>query len=163
MFWLWIFLLYWLLLFVASYIVTEFGQNYFYDEVTSFATLKVGGATLLMAAGLTWWDPSSVDIFVSDIANLAMLAIAGFVLFCLMIRFHAPHALMVGPLTVVIVAFTAAMAIDSLKAGPRANLRDRPIPPSERTIRKSSGSSMPAAAITPEEPAPPKTAEPPTP
>lgn len=162
MFWLWIFLIYWLLLFVACYIATEVGQNYFYDEVTPYATLKVGVATLLMAAGLTWWDPSSVDLFVSDLANLAILAVVAFVLFCLVIRFHAPHALMIGPLAVVLVAFTAAMAIDSLKAGPRANLRDRPIPPSERTIRKSSGSSV-RAAIEPEEPSTPKPAEPATP
>ncbi|WP_161602285.1 hypothetical protein [Tautonia marina] len=142
MFWLWMFLIYWLLLFVASYIVTEYGQKYFYDEVTPFAGLKVGGVSLALAGFLTWWDPSSVNMVTTDIAYTAMLAIAGFVLFCLVIQFHASHALLLGPVTVVLVAFTAAMAMDSLKAGPRANLRDRPIPPQERTIRKSASSTV---------------------
>mgnify|MGYP005863428583 CR=1 FL=1 len=142
MFWLWTFLIYWLLLFVAAYIVTEVGQNYFYDEVTPYVALKVGGAALALAALLTWWDPSSVNLLTTDIAFTAMLAIAGFVLFCVVMRFHASHALMLGPVTVVVVAFTAVMAMDSLKSGPRANQRDRPIPPQERTIRKSASTSV---------------------
>ncbi|WP_169975999.1 hypothetical protein [Tautonia rosea] len=142
MFWLWMFLIYWLLLFVASYIVTEYGQRYFYDEVTPFAGLKVGASSLALAGFLTWWDPSSVNMVTTDIAYTAMLAIAGFVLFCLVMQFHASHALLLGPVAVVLVAFTAAMAMDSLKAGPRANLRDRPIPPQQRTIRKSASSTV---------------------
>lgn len=137
MFWLWMFLIYWLLLFVATYIVTEVGQKHFYDEMTPQSALKVGGGTLLLAAFLTWWDPSSVDILTTDIAFTAMLAIGGFVVYCLVIRFHGTHALMLGPVTVLLVAFTAAMAMDSLKTGPRANMRDRTIPPQQRTIRKA--------------------------
>lgn len=165
MFWLWMFLIYWLLLFVASYIVTEYGQKYFYDEVTPFAGLKVGGVSLALAGFLTWWDPSSVNMVTTDIAYTAMLAIAGFVLFCLVNQFHASHALLLGPVTVVLVAFTAAMAMDSLKAGPRANLRDRPIPPQERTIRKSASSTVgiPVPKEGDEEAATEKAAQPATP
>ncbi|MEW4568120.1 hypothetical protein AB1L88_09655 [Tautonia sp. JC769] len=154
MFWLWMFLIYWLLLFVASFIVTEYGQRYFYDEVTPLAGLKVGASSLAMAAFLTWWDPSSVDMVTTDVAYTAMLAIAGFVLFCLVLQFHASHALLLGPVAVVLVAFTAAMAMDSLKAGPRANMRDRPIPPQQRSIRKSASSTVNMPTQGDEEPAP---------
>lgn len=152
MLWLWTFLIYWLLLFVVCYIVTEVGQNHFYDEVTPLAWLKVGGSTLLLAGALTWWDPSSVDLFTDEIWLLAMLAVAAFVLFTVVMRFHAPHALMLGPVAVVLISIMAAMAVDSLKTSGRAAGRDRPIPPSERRIRKSASSSI--EAPPPEEPAP---------
>jgi peptidoglycan/LPS O-acetylase OafA/YrhL len=149
MFWLWTFLIYWLLLFVACYIVTEVGQNHFYDEVTPFAWLKVGGSTLLLASALAWWDPSSVDLFTNEIWLLAMVAVAGFVLFVVAMQFHASHAIMLGPAVVVLVSITAAMAVDSLKTSGRANFRDRPVPPSERAIRKSASSTV---DLIPEEP-----------
>jgi hypothetical protein len=99
-------------------------------------------------------------MLVGEIAQTAILAIAGFVLFVLVIRFHAPHALLLGPLTVVLVAFTAAMAMDSLRAGPRANLRERPIPPQQRTIRKSASSTAEMPVEKKVDPAKKKTARP---
>jgi peptidoglycan/LPS O-acetylase OafA/YrhL len=149
MFWLWTFLIYWLLLFVACYIVTEVGQNHFYDEVTPFAWLKVGGSSLLLAAALAWWNPSSVDLFTSEIWLLAMVAVAGFVLFVVVMQFHASHAIMLGPAVAVLVSITAAMTIDSLENSGRARFRDRPVPPSERVIRKSASSTV---DLIPEEP-----------
>ena len=38
---LWPFLIYWLVMFVVSYIAVEVGQDQFYDEVTPHAGLKV--------------------------------------------------------------------------------------------------------------------------
>ncbi|RUL85557.1 hypothetical protein [Tautonia sociabilis] len=154
--WYWMFLVYWLLMFVALYIISEVGQNYFYDEVTPLVGLKVGGSSLVLAAALTWMDPTIADLLTSEIWFLAMLAVAGFVLLCVVIRFHAPHALMLGPVTVVLVALMSAMAISSLEDAGRSVDRDRPIPPQQRTIRKSASRSIPPPV---EEPAPGASAE----
>ena len=148
MFWLWTFLIYGLLFYVATYIIVEVGQNYLYSEITAHAWAKVGVVSLALAAALTWWDPSSREMLADDFGRTVMLAIAAFVLYTLALRFHPPHALMFGPLVVVVVAFTSAMAIDSLKNGDRVVRKDRPPPASARTIRKSS----PGSIALPEQP-----------
>ena len=144
MFWLWTFLIYWLLFYVSTYIIVEVGQNYFYSELTPHAWAKVGVATLALAAGMTWWDPSSRDMLADDFGRTLMLAVAAFVLYTVALRFHPPHALLLGPLVAVIVAFTSAMAIDSLKNGDRVARKDRPLPASQRTIRKATAGSFSA-------------------
>ena len=49
----WPLLIYWLVLFVACFVVVEFGQDQLYDEVTPHAGLKVAGGSLLIAILLT--------------------------------------------------------------------------------------------------------------
>ncbi len=49
----WPFLIYFVILFVVCYIVVEYGQNYFYDEVTPAAAAKVALGALILAAILT--------------------------------------------------------------------------------------------------------------
>ena len=49
----WPLLIYWLVLFVACFVVVEIGQDQLYDEVTPRAGLKVVGGSLLLAALLT--------------------------------------------------------------------------------------------------------------
>jgi hypothetical protein len=54
---LWPFLIYWLVMFVVSYIAVEVGQDLFYDEVTPHAGLKVTAGSFLLAAMLTYFHP----------------------------------------------------------------------------------------------------------
>ncbi|CAN5915565.1 hypothetical protein BH23PLA1_BH23PLA1_33520 [soil metagenome] len=143
MFWLWAFLIYWLLFFVGCYIVTEVGQDHFYDEVTPYSGLKVAGTTFLLAALMTWWQPMMLEMFTDDIIYSVALAILAFILFTLAIRFHPTHAAALGPLTVVLVAALAALAIESFSSYTAGATRDRRTPAeqraSERLMRKSAG------------------------
>ena len=41
----WAFLIYWLVVFVGTYVVTEIGQDQLYDEVTPHVGLKVGAGS----------------------------------------------------------------------------------------------------------------------
>src|SRR5262249_45623574 len=61
----WAFLLYWLVLFVACYLVTEYGQGYLYDEVTPYLWGKVTAASLGLAIVLTYAH-TSLDRMFSD-------------------------------------------------------------------------------------------------
>jgi len=148
MFWVWTFLIYGLLFFVACYIVSEVGQNYFYDETTPYLGLKVLTSALALAAVMTWWSPSSLDMVTTGATGTLLLAIAGFVLFVLVLRFHAPHAAALGPATVFLVAFASAMAVESLENSGRAVQRERLQAP--EPIRKSTGGlSAPIQTETP--------------
>src|SRR6185312_10011967 len=49
----WPLLIYWLVLFVACFVVVEFGHDQLYDEVTPHAGLKVAGGSLILAILLT--------------------------------------------------------------------------------------------------------------
>ena len=125
MFWLLIFLIYWLVLFVACYIVVEYGQTYYYDEKTSGAALRVAGGTLILAvlwarrSALqlgsatrveTWFD----RIFTTEAAWLLLVSIVAFVIFTLLLQFHPRHAVFLGPATVLIVGYMASLAADNL-------------------------------------------------
>ena len=45
----WPFLIYWLVMFVACFVVVEIGQDQLYDEVTPRVGLKVAGGSALIA------------------------------------------------------------------------------------------------------------------
>jgi len=137
MFWLWTFLIYGLLFFVACYIVSEVGQNFFYDETTPYLGLKVLTSALALAAAMTWWSPSSLDMVTTGAAGTLLLVMGAFVLFVLVLRFHAPHAVALGPATVFLVAFASAMAVESLENSGRPIRRERLQAP--EPIRKSTG------------------------
>ena len=49
----WPFLIYWLVMFVACFVVVEVGQDQLYDEVTPRVGLKVAGGSSLIAMVLT--------------------------------------------------------------------------------------------------------------
>lgn len=153
MFWLWTLLIYWLVLFAACWMVMEFGQKHYYDEVTPYGPLKAAGATLALAAGLAWWHPSSIDMLTGEIYGTALLGIAAFVLFVVVLQFHPPHALLLGPAIVILVAIASAMAVESIEKSGGAP-RERPVPPSQRTVRKSAGTVASPIMDEAEEPAP---------
>lgn len=141
MFWLWTLLVYWLVLFVGCLVVVQSAQGYFYDGVAPYAGPRVAGATLVLAALLTWRSPLIVDMFTSRLGETALLAILGFVIFTAVFQFHPPHAALIGPVTVVILSAAAALAVESLADGGRSLNRD--MPASGPPIRKSVGGGNP--------------------
>lgn len=154
MFWLWTFLIYFVIFYVALYVISEFAQNYFYDELTPKAWLKVATAAAVLAGLLTWRDPVLVDMFTSRIGETALLAIVGFVLFALALRFHPQHAAMIGPVAVVFLAAVTALAVESFADRGQSLNKDRRI--RVEPLRKSAGSSFsaPVEAGKPETAAP---------
>lgn len=151
MFWPWTFLIYAIVFYAALYFVAEFAQNYFYDELTPYAWLKVGIAALILAGLMTWRNPLLVDMFTSRIGETALLAIVGFGLFTLSLRFHPTHAAMIGPAVVVLVGAITALGVESFADGGRSLNRDRTI--RVDPIRKGAGGSFGTGAM-PEPPAP---------
>jgi hypothetical protein len=110
----WPFLIYWLVLFVACYIVVEYAQKYLYDETTPLVGLKVllGSAIL---AGLLVKTRSQYDtMFTSDLGWTVIQAIVWFAVFVLVFRFHPQHGAAIGVATMLIVAGLATMGVESL-------------------------------------------------
>ena len=116
------FLVYWLVLFVVVYVVTEYSQKYLYDETTPNHGLKVAAASLLLATMLTWTRTSYDTMLTSEITFTILQAIVWFGVFVLILRFHPPHAFMIGVLLMVLVCGAASMAVKSMTT-PRRELR----------------------------------------
>ena len=70
------FLIYWLVMFVLSYIAVEVGQDQLYDAVTPMAGLKVAGGSFLLAVLLTKFHPSFESMFTTNIAFTVLQALA---------------------------------------------------------------------------------------
>ncbi len=119
---LWPFLIYWVVLFVICYIVVEFAQNYLYDEATPNFGLKVAGGAVVLAAMLTWTRSSFDTMLTSDIPHTVLQAIVWFAVFTLIFRFHPQHAVMIGVVTMLLVAGLASLAVDSLTNPARETL-----------------------------------------
>jgi hypothetical protein len=141
---LWPFLIYWLILFVACYVVVEFGQNYLYDETTPAVGLKVALGSFLLAAFLTWTRTSFDTMFTSELAKTVFQAIIWFAVFTLVYRFQPQHGVMIGVATMLIVAGLATLGVDSMmkpsQRGGVLNVR-RPNKP----FRQSANLAPPAA------------------
>src|SRR4051794_31099420 len=89
---LWPFLIYWLVMFVLSYIAVEIGQDQLYDEVTPKSGLKVALGSFLIAAMLTYFHPSFDSMFTENIAYTVLQAIVWVGVFPFIYQFHPPHA-----------------------------------------------------------------------
>jgi hypothetical protein len=118
---LWPLLIYWLVMFVACFVVVEVAQDQLYDEVTPRAGLKVAGGSLLIAALLTWLratgSPASFDsMFTTSIAWTFLQGIVWFAVFALILQFHPWHALGLGLATMILVTGLATMGVESLLA-----------------------------------------------
>jgi uncharacterized membrane protein len=142
------FLVYGLLLFVVSYIVVEFGQSYFYDEKTPRAGLKVLASSAILALILTWTRSSFDTMFTSELGNTVILAIAAFVVFTLVLRFHPQHAAPIGIISVLLVAGLGTLGVDSLQNKTAAALPDVQ---TSRPIRVQTGKPALKTAETPKE------------
>lgn len=140
------FLLNWVILFLACYMVTEFGQNYFYDEPTPGLGWKVALASAILAAVLSWTKTSYDTMFTSDIGWTVLLGIVAFVVFLFVLQFHPMHAFAIGVLTILIIGGLATLAVDSFKS------RSRPLQEIARPakpIRKAVGPSVKSAPPEP--------------
>ncbi len=124
------FLVYWLILFVACFLVVEYGQTYLYDETTPAMGLKVGLASFLLAALLTWTRTSFDTMLTSEIGTTVLQGIVWFAVFTLVLQFHPKHALGIGIVTMLIVAGFATLAVNSM---PGSNRAPRPV---ERPVSK---------------------------
>jgi hypothetical protein len=132
----WPFLIYWLVVFVACYAVTEVAQDQLYDEVTPSVGLKVTLGSLALAALLTWLRPRFETMFTSDIPWTVLLAIVWFAVFTLVFQFHPPHALLLGTVTFLLIAPLASMGVESLMR-PRAAITAQRARPQSKPVRQS--------------------------
>jgi len=155
----WTLLIYWLVLFVACFIVVEVGHDQLYDEIAPHAGLRVGGGSLLLAILLTWLKatgapPSYESMFTTNIAWTLFQGVVWFGVFTLIFQFHPWHALGIGLTTMVLVSGLATMGVDSLlsketRAAPagRATVSSKPVRQSV-----APASAAPAPTTTPAEP-----------
>ena len=119
----WPLLIYWLVIFVACFVVVEIGQDQLYDEVTPHAGLKVTSGSLLIAAVLTalryYGFPASFEsMFTSNIAWTLLQGVVWFGVFTLILQFHPWHALGLGTATMLMVSGLATMGVESILARP---------------------------------------------
>jgi hypothetical protein len=144
------FLVYWLVLYVACYVILEFGQSYLYDEVTPGMPWKVAVGTLIFALLLTWRRTSFDSLFTTDLPMSALQAIVWFVVFTLVFRFHPQHAVGIALVAFFILSGAATLAINSMTGvNPgRASSARAPSKP----IRRSLGPSLPPSTTA--QPAP---------
>lgn len=112
--WILAFVIYWLVLFVACYLVTEYGQANLYDEVVSYIWPRSIVASLILAAVLTRAHTSFDTILTDGIGWTIGQAVLWFLVFMLILRFQPLHAAVLGVITMVLVIGLATMAVDSL-------------------------------------------------
>jgi hypothetical protein len=150
----WPLLIYWLVIFVACFVVVEAGQDQLYDQVTPHAGLKVTGGSLLIALLLTWLkvrgQPASYDsMFTSNFAWTVLQGIVWFGVFTLIFQFHPWHALGLGLVTMVLVSGLATMGVESVLAKPaQTAAATQPFVPSQpvrQSLSPSAGAVQPAA------------------
>lgn len=149
------FLIYWIILYVACYIIIEYGQTYLYDEATPGLPIKVAIGSFVLALVLTWRRTSFESMFSSDLAFTVGQAILWFLVFTFVFRFHPQHAAAIGVLAFVILAGASTLAIRSMSGEDRSAAAARtPSKPIQRPlgpqlppgVELKSGQTEPAAA-----------------
>jgi hypothetical protein len=115
----WPLLIYWLVLFVACFVVVEVGHDQLYDEATPHAGLKVTGGSLLLAIMLSVLNyyklPASyLTMFTTNIMWTLLQAIVWAGVFILIFQFHPWHGLGIGLATMLLVTGLATMGVESL-------------------------------------------------
>jgi hypothetical protein len=149
------FLIYWLVVFVGTYVVTEIGQDQLYDEVTPRVGLKVGGGSLLIALMLAAFyhrgAAASFDsMFTTNILWTVLQAIVWFGVFTLILQFHPWHALGLGIVTMLFVQGLATMGVSSMLSPAPATV-NTPAAVVSKPVRQSLNPAPPAP-ITKAEP-----------
>ncbi|MGC8640305.1 MAG: hypothetical protein ACP5XB_10565 [Isosphaeraceae bacterium] len=148
---LWAFLIYWLVIFVGIYVVTEIGQDQLYDQVTPHVGLKVGGGSLLIALMLAAFyskgAAASFDaMFTTNIMWTILQAIVWFTVFTLILQFHPWHALGLGIATMLLVQGLATMGVSSM-LNPAPSTVNRPAAAVSKPVRQSLAPPPPAAPV----------------
>jgi hypothetical protein len=148
----WPLLIYWLVLFVACFVVVEVGHDQLYDEPTPHAGLKVTGGSLLLAILLTalnyYNHPASyLTMFTSDIMWTLLQTIVWVGVFILIFQFHPWHGLGIGLATMFMVTGLATMGVESLtKKSTSAAVTKAKVP--SQPVRQST--APPPLATSPE-------------
>jgi len=154
----WPLLIYWLVMFVACFVVVEIGQDQLYDEVTPRAGLKVAAGSLLIAVLLTalrayGFAASFESMFTSNIAWTLLQGVVWFVVFTLIFQFHPWHALGLGIATMLMVSGLATMGVESILSRPApTSAAARPFTPSQpvrQALSPSAVGAQPKAALKP--------------
>ena len=148
----WPFLIYWLVIFVACFVVVEVAQDQLYDEVTPHAGLKVTLGSLLIAMLLTalryYGFPASFEsMFTSNIAWTLLQGVVWFGVFTLILQFHPWHALGLGIATMLMVSGLATMGVESILSRPAAtSAAARPFAPTKpvrQSLAPTAGTAQP--------------------
>jgi hypothetical protein len=106
--------LYWLIVFVICFVVSEYSQKYLYDETTPNLGLKLAAGTFILAALLTTFRSSYDTMFTAAIHWSLLQGIVWFLVFMFIFRFHPKHALSLGVATFLLAGGLATLGIDSL-------------------------------------------------
>jgi hypothetical protein len=131
-------LIYWLVMFVLSYIAVEIGQDQLYDEVTPMAGLKVTGGSLLLAIMLTYFHPTFDSMFTKSLAGTILQAFIWIGVFLFIYQFHPWHALAIALPLMLISSGFATMGVDSVTK-PTPAVRPVSKMSTSQPIRKSTG------------------------
>lgn len=134
----WPFLVYWLILFVACSVVTEYGQTYLYDETTPRAGLKLLFGTMILAALLTRTRTSYETMLTSELGWTVIQAIVWFGVFTLILQFQPWHGGVIGIATMLLVAGIATLGVESLTGSNRQGALPTNVQPS-RPLRRAVG------------------------
>jgi hypothetical protein len=151
----WPFLIYWLVIFVACFVVVEIAQDQLYDEVTPRVGLKVTGGSALIAVVLTALRYYGVaasfeSMFTTNIAWTLLQGVIWFGVFTLILQFHPWHALGIGTATMLMVSGLATMGVESVLSRPAPNsAAGRSFAPTKavrQSLSPASGPAQPAGA-----------------
>ncbi len=153
----WPLLIYWLVMFVACFVVVELGHDQLYDEVTPHAGLKVAGGSLLIAILLTTLRAKGLaasydSMFTTNIIWTVLQGIVWAGVFILVFQFHPWHGLGLGLATMLLVTGLATMGVESLLAKPVATSQTARASVPNQPVRQSvspGATSAPAAAPAP--------------
>jgi hypothetical protein len=141
----WTLLIYWLVMFVLSYVAVEIGQDQLYDEATPHAGLKVAGGSFVLAAMLTYFHPTFESMFTTNIAWTVLQALIWVGVFIFIYQFHPWHAAAIALPLMLISSGFATMGVDSVMTPTRATRPASKLNTSQ-PIRKSLGAPAPPPA-----------------
>jgi len=144
----WPFLIYYILIFVACYIMVEFGQDFFYGEPTPGHAWKVALGALILAGLLTWTKSNYATMFTSEFMWTALQGIAWFAVFVLVFRFHPWHGAGIGLAAMLLLTGTATLVVDSMLT-PRSTARIDTSRPATVPVRRPAYAPPPKAVPAP--------------
>jgi hypothetical protein len=156
--------LYWLFLFVALYIVAEYGQYYIFESALPYNAPRALVGSFLLALVLLWTRTSFDTMLTSGIGMTVIQGIAWFLVFTFILQFHPLHGAVLGVITMLLIPGVATMAVDSLRrpVGVDRPTITRPSKPLRTAIGPGLGGLAPPPAKAAAEPgkaaagAPPK-------
>jgi hypothetical protein len=141
------FSIYWLVMFVLSYLAVEVGQDQLYDEATPMAGLKVAGGSLLLAVMLTYFHPRFDSMFTEKVASTVFQALIWIGVFILIYQFHPWHGLAIALPLMLLCSGFATMGVDSVTT-PTPTLRRASSLSAGKPVRKAAAAAPSAAGAS---------------